>query len=159
MENGGTEKIRIRGVGVGNESLLVLRYPESIQTGCVCVIELLLLPDHAGEVFIKVDVELENPQGKHLTCAIQGIVDEATERKAAEYSRLRAMLKTVSPRSVFTPDSKWYCTPSDVCGRPVVFVDIRPEIDYQAAHLPGAINVPAYALTSRTFLKGKMSCW
>ena len=155
VENGGADGIGIRKVSTGSESLLVLRYAESVPAGGVSEIELLLLPDRAGEVFIKVDVELEYPVGKRLTCAVQGMVGEAAESKAAEYSRLRAMLKTVGPRSVFTPDAKWYCAPSDVRGKPVVFVDIRPESDYRAAHLPGAINVPAYALTSRAFFKGK----
>lgn len=37
----------------------------------------------------------------------------------------------------------------------VIIVDVRPQKDYEHYHLPGSLNIPAYSIKTKSFLKSK----
>lgn len=155
VENKGSDDLRILDVNTGGECLTTLRYPSFIPPGGVSDVVLLFLPAEAGEVFKHVDITVERPGGEHMRYEIQGLVDDALDGQPPDYTPIRAMLKAAGQKRVVAPDATRYCVPEDLGREPWVLVDIRPEADYREAHIPGSINVPAYAVASRGFLKGK----
>lgn len=155
VENSSKDWINIRKVETNSDNLHVLLCPTTVSPGDFALIECLLFPSQAGEVSESVHVELDRPQGKRLTCLVEGFVDEAPISTVPDYTGLRNMLKVLGTRWIRTPEWGLYCSPSEIGGSSLVLVDIRPESEFLDAHIPGAVQVPPFAVTSRTFLKGR----
>ncbi len=40
-------------------------------------------------------------------------------------------------------------------GKKITFIDVRPELEFEKFHIPGSINIPLFAIKTKTFLKSR----
>jgi len=149
-------RIHLVRVDIDRDRFSVLRYPESISAGGSAEISLLFKPDRLGELIARAELAFVGDDGlsTRAICTLQGIVNGPEGRAPATHSQLGVLLGLVGCRIVRDPEKSLYCAAGAV-ERDSVVVDVRDADDYRSAHVPGSVNVPAYAVATRTFLRGR----
>jgi rhodanese-related sulfurtransferase len=146
---------KILRAGSESESLWISAFPDAVPESGVFDVSFVIFPECAGEFLASVSVELSQPAKKVLRCNVQGIVGGKGVAVPNQFSTLRKLCHTAGARLLSLPDASLYCAPIHVSGTAAVFIDIRTADDFRASHIPGALNIPAYAVASKTFLSGK----
>lgn len=134
VTNSGAEAITITNVLSSCECLRIERFPEHIDAGGHGDIEVALTPAVTGDLAYELTAQLEKGD---LRWSVWVSVSKAELIRARDrYITCAELRKRWEQREMYT------------------LVDVRPVEAYEAAHLPGSINVPLSAVKTKTFLKG-----
>ena len=141
VPNPGVQALQIQAVTPSCECIRILAWPTNVAAGTTGEVEVLFVPDKAGEVDYRVYIKplgLEEPE---IEFAIQGVV-------------------TAAP--VFRIDRDWslYLGPEEaekLVRQPeqAVWVDVRSPEAYARAQIPGSLQMPLYAVKTKGFLRGR----
>ena len=123
------------------ECVQVLHWPSNISAGAVGIVDILFLPDKAGEVDYRVLVKTSSAAYPEWEWAIQGVV-------------------TAGPPTRLIRDWNLYLGTEEsaqLIGDPGqrMIVDVRPADEYAQARVPNSLNIPLYAVKTKLFLKGR----
>ena len=139
IPNSGSQALTIQSVTPSCECIGILAWTTNVAAGATGAVDVLFVPDKAGVVDYRVYVKPASPELPEIEYAIQGTV-------------------TAAPPARFERDMALYVGPEEaqaLVQEPsrAVWVDVRrPEV-YARAHISGSLQMPLYAVKTKTFLR------
>lgn len=140
------------------ECMSVLSYPRFVAAGEIGWIDVVLTPDHEGDVCYLVSVEPSTPGLQAKVLGLQGTVVAPTGQvRRSEADVIAGDLLT---RQIASRDASCYVLAETVLRRlkaahDLILVDVRDEHSYAEVHLPESINIPLFSVKTKSFLRGK----
>ena len=141
ISNPGTQALPVQSVTPSCECIRILAWPTNVAAGTTGAVDVLFVPDKAGAVDYRVYVKPAAPEQPEIEYAIQGTV---TAAPPARFERDLALYigAEEAPALVHEPSR-------------AVWVDVRTPAAYARAHIPGSLQMPLYAVKTKTFLQGR----
>lgn len=145
--------LRISKVSSSCDCLHILSYPSEIPAGGSGKLEIRLIPFQAGDVAHDVSVETENALTLHyqLKGSIKGEISKTKKDEIPGDFFTRRIRKRDAGMAVSVEN----VLGKKVAKRDVLLVDVRDEAEFERFSIPGSINVPLFALKTKTFLKSR----
>ena len=155
ITNATADTAQIYAVRPSCECLQVLSHPRAVPPGRAAQIVLRLVPDKPGAVAYECTAEMAGARPPAATLVLRAQVAPAAE--AVPPAPIKPDLLT---RRLLDPDESLYVSLPALeeklaRGASVLFVDVRGQAAFERCHMPGAVNLPAFSLKTRTFLKAR----
>lgn len=141
ITNSGPETLEIISVEPSCSCVHVMQAPTQVWANSVGLLDILFAPDVLGSVEYRILVKTTRSPDPLLEYAIRGVVTGAVEA-AKEPERSLYVDADEAARLVKNPEL-------------ALWVDVRDEAAFSAAHIPGALNIPLYAVKTKAFLRNK----
>jgi rhodanese-related sulfurtransferase len=145
ITNAGMEALNILSVEPSCPCVHIMQWPTQVAANGVGWLDVILAPDVLGSVEYRIRVTTARPSEPVLEYAIRGVV-------------------TGGVAIVKEPDKSLYVEANEAASlvknpEQAVWVDVRDGASFSAAHIPGALNIPAYAVKTKSFLRNGKVVW
>lgn len=141
LRNPGAEAMAVYSVTPSCECVHVMLWPTNVAGGGTGTVEILFVPDKAGAVDYRVRVKTSSPEAPEIEYAIQGMVTSAPRARVDRDWSLY-LDSAAAKAAIKDPGS-------------VLLVDVRGEGQFESIRIPGAIQVPLYAVKTKAFLRSR----
>ena len=141
LRNDGAELMEVRSATPSCDCIDVVRWTPYVEAGATGDVEVLFVPDKVGEVDYRVYVQTSSPRQSNIEYAIQGVV-AATPRPRTDRDWTLYLGTEEAEKVVKEPGS-------------VVWVDVRDAEAYGRIRIPGALQIPLYAVKTKGFLRDR----
>lgn len=141
FRNGGQDLLEVTSATPSCECLQVLHWTPYVEPGATGTVDILFIPDQAGTVDYRVQLQTSSADQPVIELAVRGEVQAAVPaRKDRDWSLyLEAGLVDAAIRGA--SDALW--------------VDVRSEEAFQKARIPGSIQIPLFAIKTKEFLRSR----
>lgn len=142
------------------DCLHILSYPREVAPGSSARIEVRLVPDKVGEVQYRTFVELSDPEMPVKQYLLRGAVTPP-ESGGKRHGVLTDIDPRLFVRVVTKRDLSDYVTFDALREEmreksgDIVLVDVRGSADFASARIQGSMNIPLFALRSKSFLQAR----
>ena len=140
LRNDGLEAVKVLSATPSCDCIRVLRFPAQVEAGATGVVEVLFVPDKAGEVDYRVYVRTAVTNQPEIEFAIQGVVAAAPPRAKADRDWALYLATEEAQQIIRHPDA-------------AVIVDVRNPT--ASARIPDALQMPLHAMKTKGFLKNR----
>ncbi len=141
LRNSGAEAMEVYSVTPSCECVHVMLWPTNVAAGSTGTVEILFVPDKAGAVDYRVQVKTSSPETPEIEYAIQGVVTSAPRARVDRDWSL--YLDTEAAKAAIRDPGS------------VLLVDVRSAERFEGVRIPGAIQIPLYAVKTKGFLRGR----
>ncbi|MCK5803815.1 MAG: DUF1573 domain-containing protein [Lentisphaeria bacterium] len=153
-----TAPMKVRRVRASCSCVRILSYPAEVSAGGVGALEVQVFPEKIGPFQYKIWVETPDLPTQFLTFRLRGTATAIWKesKKSAKRDILPQLLtipRVHVPEDCFVSVQK--ILKDHQSERRFTLVDVRGEAAYRAAHIPGALSLPVFALRTSVLLKGK----
>ncbi|MGD9613704.1 MAG: DUF1573 domain-containing protein [Kiritimatiellia bacterium] len=141
LPNGGPMPMAVVSATPSCECIRVLHWSTNVEAGATGAVEIVFVPDRAGEVDYRVFVQTSAPDQPEIEYAIQGEVAAAPQSRAA---RDWTLYLGTTEAEIARQDP----------GR-AAWVDVRSADAYAQVRMPGSLQTPLHAVKTKGFLRGR----
>ncbi|MFH1147588.1 MAG: rhodanese-like domain-containing protein [Pseudomonadota bacterium] len=153
IPNKRSDVLRVSRVVSSCDCLHILSYPDEIPAGGSGKLEIRLIPSQAGDVTHEVSVETESDPP--LRYEVKGLVKGEISKIKKDKIPADFFTRRVRKRDAGLAISVENVLEKKEAKRDVLLVDVRDEAEFERFSIPGSINVPLFALKTKTFLKSR----
>jgi rhodanese-related sulfurtransferase len=159
FSNSEKEVLGIINVRTSCPCLLVISYPETVCPGKEAKIVTSLRPEKTGKLSYKVFVETDSKKLPLIAYSLTANVKKVADAKTAESGMagvpeglITRRLKQ-SDEEMSMPYERFMKFTAD--NTETAVVDVRPPEQFEKCRIPGSLNIPLYAVKTKSFLKDK----
>jgi len=136
------------------ECVYILSYNKKLYPDQDNIVELLYLPDKIGDFAYEVTImPVDSQKSVYTLIMMVSVIDDGLS-PAKEIFPISSELLT---RVINDPNMEYLIRASQAFklleSSKATFIDIRQPADYDSVHIPGAINIPLYAIKTKPFLR------
>lgn len=141
LHNTTTNLLEIRSITPSCSCISVSQWTAYIEPGVTSAVEILFTPDRVGKVDYRVYVKTSDPKRPDIEYAIQGVVTSAPHARVDRDWSLYLNMEEAA-EAVQKPEG-------------ILWVDIRNKEAVERARIPDSIQIPLYAIKTKSFLRGR----
>jgi len=156
-ERSGTLKIETASSSC--EFVQILSYPQEIPPYENSDLELRLIPSEPGKVKCEILLETKNSPDAVLRYALKGIIEGGISGEKKNRSHLDIPSELIT-RKLRKRNPAFAIFVESVLRKlkkkqEIVLIDVRNREEFEKFRIPGSINIPLFAIKTKTFLKRK----
>lgn len=142
LRNGGAEPLAVLSATPSCDCLQIVQWPAQVAAGETGAVDVLFVPDKAGEVDYRVYLRTAAPARPEIEFAVQGTVVAAAPPARPERDRSLYLGTGDIERLLEEP------------GR-ATWVDVRGAEAHGRVRIPGSLQIPLYAVKTKGFLQSR----
>ena len=141
VRNTGTNLLEMRSVTSSCDCVTVTNWTPYVEAGATGLVEILFVPDKAGEVDYRVRVQTSSSDRPEIEFAVQGMVASADRMRTDRDWSLYVGAEAAAQMAQDPGGTLW--------------VDVRSAEAYGRARIPGSLQIPLHAVKTKGFLKDR----